>query len=171
MIIFSRISIFHDASSSHPKRKEANKVEVCSWSKRCSFFLRGGKFIVSTGTGVSLRPDEVLLRKEEGYFQFFFPFPLRYSPFFQRFPERERILNFPRNYFDFDVSLTALCPIEKFLSIRRKLFLPVSRRVADYNASHFFSFFCSFSFLRFAFLIILIRAVFKRKRSQYLYEI
>lgn len=84
--------------------------------------LWGGKFIVSRGRCIfKIRWNSLRKGRGEIFSISFFSFFL--SSLFPTISERESLtFRASANYFDFDVSLTALCPIEKFLSIRRKLF-------------------------------------------------
>lgn len=115
--------------------------------------------------GVSLRSDEILYEGRRDIFIYFFFF----SPFSFSNDFRTRILNFPRFRELFRLRCLVHCslrPIEKFLSIRRKLF-PSSRVVSRITMHRIFPFF-SFSFVL-PFSSSWFVQFFKRKRSQYLY--
>lgn len=114
--------------------------------------------------GVSLRSDEILYEGRRDIFIYFFFSPFSFSNDF-----RTRILNFPRFRELFRLRCLVHCslrPIEKFLSIRRKLF-PSSRVVSRITMHRIFPFF-SFSFVL-PFSSSWFVQFFKRKRSQYLY--
>lgn len=105
--------------------------------------------------GVSLRSDEILYEGRRDIFIYFFFFSLL---FFQRFPNENPELSALPRIISTSMSRSLLSPPDRKVSLHQeKAFPQFPRRVADYNASHF-SFF--FFLLRFAFLIILIRAVF-----------
>lgn len=115
--------------------------------------------------GVSLRSDEILYEGRRDIFIYFFFF----SPFSFSNDFRTRILNFPRFRELFRLRCLVHCslrPIEKFLSIRRKLF-PSSRVVSRITMHRIFPFF-SFSFVL-PFSSSWFVQFFKRKRLRYLY--